>query len=630
MAFLDPQDFSLGTEPDMQSFRDRMLELRRGLPPAIAEQQPRLPGQPVMTSPERQQQDIAQSINDAARGQPVQPSQQPSPVGDFVRQAQQAIGPKMVQQVLKEAQNLDPPKLIGPDVFGRGGIMGTGLEPIDVLAFAIGAAVTSRLPQNQAIERTFQIASLPSVYKQNQRKAAQDFVQNATGVFNAQTQASNAEVAAANAGRATQQYQSGLALADAFRRAGRPADALALEADKVAEYVRLTGGAPDKLPPNLQFALTGIATGAIQDIPQWFVNMTGAKSVQEAQAIADSWLSGYLATQPVVPNPTGGAVGRSTQGPTIIQQGQAAPVSPGISGIRQQLNAVRSGQPVQQPAAVPQQPAAPQALQVPAQRPDARLDVRQQPPADPIQQLSQSPNKQDQWIASHVGDMPAQTEARLAPLFQRPLGEDTRQRLVAQRATLDYGTDLAQAYEDMVRSYGGDKKFEKSGAQLGLYLRSLGSRLSGEGIAGSAIALGTDAARKFAQVYGAKLTPEATRFVGLYQQAQKFAKGAMNDAANLAVRERTYFNQMIGTPLDSPNEFRSSVNEFVRNVAQEHNRLLQANQLLDLRGWEPVDVRKLPSGRPQPQPRGGAIQTPGGQLPPGWEAIQPPTIGGEY
>lgn len=91
----------------------------------------------------------------------------------------QTVGDKAAKDILSQASGIMPPKPIGPDLFGRGGIMGTGLEPIDVLAFALGGLLTSNLPQDKALATTFEIAKLPSAFRQNQRKAAEQFIQNA-------------------------------------------------------------------------------------------------------------------------------------------------------------------------------------------------------------------------------------------------------------------------------------------------------------------------------------------------------------------------------------------------------------------------------------------------------------------
>ena len=53
----------------------------------------------------------------------------------------------------------------------QGGIFGLGIEPVDVLAFAIGAYLTRNMPQDQALARTFQIAGFPRALRESRRKA---------------------------------------------------------------------------------------------------------------------------------------------------------------------------------------------------------------------------------------------------------------------------------------------------------------------------------------------------------------------------------------------------------------------------------------------------------------------------
>src|SRR5262245_59476293 len=109
---------------------------------------------------------------------------------------------KMINDILTQnAAQIGPPKLVGKDFlgFGRGGIMGTGVEPIDVLAFALGAAITSRMPQDQALATTMQIAQLPNQYRKNQQDAARSFIGNIVGMTNAETGVQNAQNAQAAA-----------------------------------------------------------------------------------------------------------------------------------------------------------------------------------------------------------------------------------------------------------------------------------------------------------------------------------------------------------------------------------------------------------------------------------------------
>lgn len=635
---LDPSQFSIAPDT-MRSFQDRLLELRRTLPPQMQAMQPPLPGQPQQTQPEQRQQDLGAAINQAAQGIATQAAT--TPEGKVDKKAAQGVMDEM-NGLLDQVNPFKPKPTYGSPEIGkfltgenRGGILGTGILPIDVLAFALSQAVTWNMPQDQAIKTTFAITKMPSELRDAQLKHAQDFIASkmqvinaGTAVTNAETSAANAEIAKAKAGEAQKQYQSRLTLAEAFRRAGRPADALAMEADAVTDYTKLTGST-DHLPPNLQYIMSGVASGAIKNIPPSIMNILGAKSPEEAQGLAEAWLGAHLMTQPITPLPDVGAVMRTPSGPVVVER---APVQDNrsLQGIRSRVDQLRSGQPAQPaiPAPAPAQnvqptPGIPAPVGV-APTPQATIPQPTQP-VSPIDQLSQSNDRHDQWIAKYAGDIPQQTEAAMRPLFQRPMDAGQRQRLIAQHATLDYAKNLAQEYDAMVQSYGGDAKFTLK-PRLTMYLMNLGTRISGEGVSGAALTMLSDAADYLAQEKGTKLTPEALKFLGTYAQAQKFARGAMNDAANLAVRERTYFNQMTGTPLNKPAVFRSKIRGFAENIAKEYNSALKSNKLFNTEGWEPFDASSLSAPSQQPQQ---AIPTPNGQLPAGWEVISP-RVSGDY
>lgn len=91
---------------------------------------------------------------------------------------QMGLHPVVAKEIAKNMNDTNPPKLIGSDILGtgRGGIMGLGIEPIDVLAFAFGAAITGNLPQSEAINATLQIAGLPRRYKDAQRRAGGEVI----------------------------------------------------------------------------------------------------------------------------------------------------------------------------------------------------------------------------------------------------------------------------------------------------------------------------------------------------------------------------------------------------------------------------------------------------------------------
>jgi hypothetical protein len=258
------------------------------------------------------------------------------------------------------------------------------------------------------------------------------------------------------------------------------------------------------------------------------------------------------------------------------------------------------------------------------------LDKRGQQAAAPaafgtsalIDQLSKSTSPQDQWTLKYLqqGDLPTDTATRLRNMYKKPMDAGDRQKLVAQRAAIEYAGKLEQQFESMIKSYGGEKNFT-FGDQMQQYAMTLGGRIASEGVSGAFITLGSDFARAFAQRTGRPPTPEAIEFMTTYAQAQKFARGAMNDAANLATRERNMFNQMIGMPLDAPTFFRANLRSFRREIAGEYNSLLKANSLKASEGFEPAEVPPLTGSRQQ-APAGLGDE---------WEVIAPPrSTGGEY
>jgi hypothetical protein len=97
------------------------------------------------------------------------------------------IDPKLKKSAIAALDQLNPLKpkeSIGDPTIGefltgkknQGGILGTGIQPIDVLAFALAAGMTSRLPQAQAIATTMRIAQLPSQIRARQGQAVKDYL----------------------------------------------------------------------------------------------------------------------------------------------------------------------------------------------------------------------------------------------------------------------------------------------------------------------------------------------------------------------------------------------------------------------------------------------------------------------
>jgi hypothetical protein len=591
-GILDPADFTIAPG-SMRSLQDRILELRRGLPETL--QGPQVGGQPQQTQQEQTSQGLGDQINRAAQALAAQTVQSQTPQGEKPKRKGVQDQLNEYQSLLDQVNPLKPKQSIGGGTLGtlihgedKGGIFGTGIQPVDVLAFALGAAITSRMPQDKAIATTMNIAKMPGQFRESQENAAKEFLQQKMSGINAEVSVANAETAQLNSAKARQQFDSRTKLANAFRLAGRESDALALEAGAVDEYEKLTGENA-KLPANLQFFMSGVATGAIQQVPESLKTILGAKTDVEARDAATAWLQGHLATQPVIPLPGGGAVGRSVGGPQIIEGAPSLPTSQTIPGIRQQLEQQRRGV-----APIPVAPTAPSAPLATLAPTAPRAPIAPTAPQAPAyigsgqiaEQLAQSKNPQDQWVAKYYNDMPAESQVKIAPLFQRQMDIGDRQKLVAQTSALNFAEKLQQKYEAMVTSHGGDKKF-KFTDQMKQYASELGTRVSAEGATASALGIAADFARAAAQRYGKEFTTEDYDFMAHYAQAQSYARGAMNDAANLATRERDMFRHMIGTLLDKPSAFRASVGNFLSNIGDNYNILLKANQLRKSSGFEP-------------------------------------------
>jgi len=214
-----------------------------------------------------------------------------------------------------------------------------------------------------------------------------------------------------------------------------------------------------------------------------------------------------------------------------------------------------------------------------------------------IDQLSRSPSKQDQWVAKYHSDTPAKVQVQTSSLFQKQMDAGDRQKLVAQASSLNFGEKLLEKYEAMVESKGGEKNLKFTG-NMKRYVNELSTRISAEGATASAIGIVADFASAWSQRQREKFTPEEEDFMAHYAQAQSYARGAMQDAANLATRERDMFRNMIGTLLDTPSMYRARVRNFLSNVGDNYNTLLKANKLKASDGFEqykpPPAMKKPP------------------------------------
>jgi len=584
-GILDPNDFTIAPN-DMRSLQDRMLELRRSLPESL--QMP-IGGQPQQTQQEQANQSLGDRIAAAATALAQQSTQAQS------QKTGEKPSRKGVQQQLDEYQNIldqvNPLKAkqsIGSGTLGQlvtgqdqGGILGTGVQPVDVLAFAIGSAIA---PKNSSLYRrlgiAMKVAQLPSQFRKFQEDKIKEFGQGVLHGVNAEIGAANAETAQIKNQQAQQQFDYRNKVADIFDKAGEPAKAAAFRANAVDDFVKLTGDVSKVPTTSYTDYLRSMASGAIP-IPDWYMQRTQAKTPEEARKYAMGEYESVLLEKAPIPTPTG-AVYRTPSGLADVGIGTR-----GIRDIQRDLEVARQGgvAPTRTQVGIPAIPAptAPQALTAPPSIAQPAV-----PTGLPVDQLLNSPNPRDQWTGRYAGDMLPQTQQSVGALFQKPLDASVRQKLVAQRAAIEYSEDLLNKYNEMVKSYGGEGNF-KFTDQMKQWMVTQGSRISGEGLSGAVLSTAADLARRWAQEFGRPFTPEAHDFMAMYNQAQKFARGAMNDAANLATRERDMFAGMLGKPLDKPAFFRATLTSFHDEIAREYNDNLAANKLNKLEGLAPIE-----------------------------------------
>jgi hypothetical protein len=204
MAFDEINKYSIAPG----SLQDAMARAQSSYSPELqarlAQIAPNTPGQAVIRGAENARTEQAQDIGQSIGGMVGQLSQ-----GIAASEAGPGATPKAAQRRAGEieaelAGHLDyldplkPKKTIGTNIGkhlgmgdNAGGILGLGIQPIDLLAFAAGAAVTSNLPQDKAMAMTFQIAGLPKAFRDNQEQAARKFIDDKLQVIGGDVVSSN-------------------------------------------------------------------------------------------------------------------------------------------------------------------------------------------------------------------------------------------------------------------------------------------------------------------------------------------------------------------------------------------------------------------------------------------------------
>jgi len=171
------------------SYQDLLARQRAQLEqtsPTVAAQMPTLgaatPGQRIYQAQQQAPVDQlatgVQQLTDAFAQSQTPPDAKPK---DIQKTQQMAIDTG--RELLNQINPMIPKKTYGPDIgsaigmpANSGGILGLGIQPIDLLAFAVGAGLTSRMPQDQAMAWTMKIAGMPSAFRNNQEAAAMKWI----------------------------------------------------------------------------------------------------------------------------------------------------------------------------------------------------------------------------------------------------------------------------------------------------------------------------------------------------------------------------------------------------------------------------------------------------------------------
>lgn len=165
---------------DILAEKRAQLELQR---PDIAAQLPSIagntPGERMhQTAQQQPAQDLASMLQQATapliQGS-VGPNAKPKEVQQSVDAARRVTAPLDPSQPL-ETYGPNWGKALGMGD-NAGGILGLGIQPIDVLAFTIFAGLTSNMPQDQAMKMTMWGAGLPRAFRENQESKAKEWVQ---------------------------------------------------------------------------------------------------------------------------------------------------------------------------------------------------------------------------------------------------------------------------------------------------------------------------------------------------------------------------------------------------------------------------------------------------------------------
>ncbi len=556
--------------------------------PSAAAQMPDLPGQPQPSQPQPLMQPrggiagqegvpprpmgLAETVNTAAQALAQRAAAAETPPGEKPKPKAEQDKMSEFKALLDELNPLKPKETWGPNIGQHlgvdskaGGILGLGITPIDVLAFAAGAAITGNLPQDRAMSATMAIAKLPSELREKQTQTIKDFIGNKLSLLNAEIAGGNLEINQVKSAQAQQQFGAQNRLAAALRLAGNEAGALALEAGAVDDFVKLTGTGVGRLPEKLDDEIDNILANPSAPLPDWAVARTGGRTPDEVRQGLYRWRAQMLGSKAPTALPSGGALSMTPSGPRIVERAPSVDTMslPGAAVMRP------GAAPVAQPS-MPQLPQAPQTQPNVAGVQGIPLRPEETPGVTPrTATTSQRGMSLSDWVIQ--GGTPESTLETLKPLFAKDMDATARDKLVASHGTMEYAKELAKAYEAAVKSVGGERNWGLFSERARQHIIQKGGTVGGEStmqqILGELGAWGRAMAQEGA-------TEEQIALSSVLDRAQTYARGALNDSANLAVRERQFFMQMLGTMLDQPRLVRRNLDGFYKTSARNFNSIL--------------------------------------------------------
>jgi len=213
---------------DILAQKRALLEQQR---PDVAAQLPMIgqatPGERMYQAQQQQApQDLASTLHQVKD----MATQAATPQGAKPKDAQAVSS--SIDDVLGYLDPLKPKQSYGPNIGkslgmgdNAGGILGLGVQPIDVLAFALGAAVTSKMPQDKALATTMMFAGLPKQFRDSQEQNARKFIDDKMAQINSQLAEANlGQRQLENATRATEIQRRNSILSSVTNRLaeGRP------------------------------------------------------------------------------------------------------------------------------------------------------------------------------------------------------------------------------------------------------------------------------------------------------------------------------------------------------------------------------------------------------------------------